>query len=113
MRSLYLLIRTEFLSLVGSTNRKGKTPFVVAAILLIVFGLLMIGTMAFTGGVTAYELVKKDLTEFSIFVSISLSMVIGRSAACACLYSRYGYISSRHVKDRLTFLHRFHQSSEK
>ena len=76
MRSLYLLIRTEFLSLVGSTNRKGKTPFVVAAILLIVFGLLMIGTMAFTGGVTAYELVKKDLTEFSIFVSISLSMVI-------------------------------------
>ena len=62
MRSLYLLIRTEFLSLVGSTNRKGKTPFVVAAILLIVFGLLMIGTMAFTGGVTAYELVKKPLT---------------------------------------------------
>ena len=76
MRSLYLLLRTEFLSLVGSFNRKGKTPVVVAAILLIVLGLFMIGTFAFTGGVTAYTLVEKDLSEFSIFVAISLSMVI-------------------------------------
>lgn len=76
MRSLYLLLRTEFLSLVGSFNRKGKTPVVVAAILLIIFGLFMIGTMALTGAVTAHELVEKDLTEFSIFVSITLSMII-------------------------------------
>lgn len=76
MRSLYLLLRTEFLSLVGSFNRKGKTPVVVATILLIVLGLFMIGTFALTGGITAYSLVEKDLTEFSIFVSITLSMII-------------------------------------
>lgn len=76
MRTLLILLRTEFLSLVNSMNRKGKTPFIVAAIGLALLGLFMIGMFAIIGGSTAYTLVEKDLDEFAIFVSLSLSMII-------------------------------------
>ncbi len=76
MRTLFILLRTEFLSLVNSMNRKGKTPFIVAAIGLAILGLFMIAMFGFMGAATADILVGKDLPEFAIFVSLSLSMVI-------------------------------------
>ena len=76
MRTLFLLIRTEFLSLVNSVNKKGKAPFILAAIGLAVVGILMIGMFAIIGGSTAYQLTEKGLEEFSIFISVSLSMII-------------------------------------
>ena len=78
MRTLFILLRTEFLCLVNSINKKGKkqTPFVLAAVGLVLVGLFMIGMFAIMGGSTSYILVKKDLDELAIFFSLSLSMVI-------------------------------------
>ncbi|MBP5417523.1 MAG: hypothetical protein J6Y58_08365 [Clostridiales bacterium] len=76
MRTLLILLRTEFLSLVNSMNRKGKTPFIIAAVGLALLGLFMIAMFGIIGASTAYTLVKKDLPEFAIFVSLSLSMII-------------------------------------
>ena len=64
MRTLLILLRTEFISLVNSLNRKGKTPFIIAAIGLAILGLFMIGMFAIIGGSTTYLLVEKDLAEF-------------------------------------------------
>ncbi|MBR5937199.1 MAG: hypothetical protein IKZ90_02865 [Clostridiales bacterium] len=76
MRTLLILLRTEFISLVNSLNRKGKTPFIIAAIGLAILGLFMIGMFAIIGGSTTYLLVEKDLAEYAIFISLSLSMII-------------------------------------
>ncbi|MBR5975379.1 MAG: hypothetical protein IK020_09370 [Clostridiales bacterium] len=76
MRTLFLLLRTEFLSLVNSFNKKGKTPFIIAAAGLVLLGLFLIGMFAIIGGSTAFILVEKDLDEFAIYLSLSLSMII-------------------------------------
>ncbi|MBP5492486.1 MAG: hypothetical protein J6Y08_06555 [Clostridiales bacterium] len=76
MRTLGLLLRTEFLSLVGSYNKKGKTSVIVAASVLILVGLFMVGMFAIIGGSTAFMLVEKNLDEFAIYLSLSLSMII-------------------------------------
>lgn len=76
MRTLFLLLRNEFRCIVNSINKKGKTPFIIAAVALGVSALLMIGMFAIMGGSTAYLLTKKGLGEYSIFVCLALSMVI-------------------------------------
>ena len=76
MRTLFLLLRTEFISLVNSFNKKGKTPFILAAVGLALLGLFMIGMFAIIGGSTAFILVEKHMDEFAIFLSLSLSMII-------------------------------------
>lgn len=78
MRTLFILLRTEFLCLVNSLNKKGKrqTPFILAAIGLILVGLFMIGTFAIMGASTTFILLDKNLDEMAIFLSLSLSMVI-------------------------------------
>ncbi len=76
MRTLLILLRTEFLSLVNSANRKGKTPFIVAAVLLAILSIFIIGMFGFIGASTASILVDKGLSEFAVFFSLSLSMII-------------------------------------
>ena len=76
MRTLYILLRTNFLSLVGSFRKKGTVSVIAAAIGLVLVGLFMIGMFAIIGGSTTFILVEKHLDEFSIFLSISLSLVI-------------------------------------
>ena len=76
MRTLFILLRTEFIALVNSFNKKGKTPFILAAIGLGLLGMFMIGMFAIIGGSTAFILVEKGLEEFAIYLSLSLSMII-------------------------------------
>ena len=76
MRTLFLLLRNEFRSLVNSVNKKNTTSFVLAAVGLAIAALILIGMFAIIGGATAYTLTKKGLGEYSIFVSLALSMII-------------------------------------
>ena len=76
MRTLAILLRTNFLSLVGSYRKKGTVSVIAATVGLVVLGLFMIGMFAIIGGSTTFILVEKDLAEFSIFLSIALSLVI-------------------------------------
>lgn len=76
MRTLFILLRTNFLSLVGSYRKKGTVSVIAATVGLVVLGLFMIAMFAIIGGSTTFILVEKDLAEFSIFLSIGLSLVI-------------------------------------
>ncbi|MBO4927958.1 MAG: hypothetical protein J5379_06890 [Clostridiales bacterium] len=76
MRTLLILLRTNFLSLVGSFRKKGTVSVIAAAIGLVVLALFMIGMFAIIGGSTTFILVEKDLDEFAIYLSISLSLII-------------------------------------
>ena len=71
MRTLGLLIRTNFLELVGSYNRKGKSSVIVATVTLIFVALFMIGLFAIIGGSTAFILQEKGLSQMAIFISSS------------------------------------------
>ncbi len=76
MRTLGLLMRTNFLELVGSYNKKGKSSVIVATVTLILVGLFMIALFAIIGGSTAFILQEKGLNELAIFISISLGTLI-------------------------------------
>lgn len=76
MRTLAILLRTNFLSLVGSYRKKSKTSIVITAIAMLLLVLFLVGSFAFIGGSSTLLLVKKDLGEYSIFLSIIISMVI-------------------------------------
>lgn len=76
MRTLGLLMRTNFLELVGSYNKKGKMSFILAACALVLVGLFLIGTFAIIGGSTAFILVEKDLGEYAIYTSIGLGFIV-------------------------------------
>ena len=80
MRTLLILLRTEFISLVNSLNRKGKTPFIIAAIGLAILGLFMIGMFAIIGGSTTYLLVEKDLAEYAISFTSTFANYISQDA---------------------------------
>ena len=77
MRTLFILLRTEFLSLVNSMNRKGKTPFIVAAIGLAILGLFMIAMFGFMGAATADILVGKDHLEIAFMPMPSFPVTPG------------------------------------
>ena len=76
MRTLLILLRTNFLSLVGSYRKKGTVSVIAATVGLVVLGLFMIAMFAIIGGSTTFILVEKDLAEFAIFLSVGLSLVI-------------------------------------
>ncbi|MBO4495117.1 MAG: hypothetical protein J5752_04605 [Clostridiales bacterium] len=76
MRTLLILLRTNFLELVGSFRKKGKTSVVVAAVSLILVGLFLIGMFGIIGASTAFILVEKELGEFAIYVSIGMGFII-------------------------------------
>ena len=76
MRTLAILLRTNFFSLVGSYRKKSKTSIVITALLVLFLMLFIVGTFAVIGGSTTFLLVKKNLGEYSIFVSVVISMVV-------------------------------------
>ncbi len=76
MRTLRILLRTNFLELVGSFRKKGKTSVIAAACTLIVLGLFMIGIFGIMGASTAFILVEKGLAEFSIYISLALGFIV-------------------------------------
>lgn len=76
MRTLYILLRTNFKSLVGSFRKKSTTSIVLTSILVVFLGLFLIGTFAAIAGSTAYLLVKKGLGEYAIFLSILLGFIV-------------------------------------
>ena len=76
MRTLGLLIRTNFLELVGSYNKKGKNNVIVATIVLIFVALFMIGLFGIIGGSTAFILQEKGLSQMAVFISISMGTII-------------------------------------
>lgn len=76
MRTLRILLRTNFLSLVGSFRKKSKTSVVLTALLVVFLSLMIVGTFAGLGGSTAYNMIKYGLDEYAIFTSISVSMIV-------------------------------------
>jgi len=76
MRTLRILLRTNFLELVGSFRKKGKTSIIVAAVGLILVGLMLIGIFGIMGASTAFILVEKKLGEFAIYTSITLGFIV-------------------------------------
>ncbi|MBR2751684.1 MAG: hypothetical protein IKD90_11205 [Clostridiales bacterium] len=76
MRTLWILLRTNFLELVGSFRKKGKTSVIAAAVGLIILGLFLIGMFGIIGASTAFILVEKGLGEFAIYISIGMGLVV-------------------------------------